>query len=187
MSSLAAYSGPGELKNTAINISNNTGNSLGGIRFPQRTPMAVENGLVKSGVYLAEPVSTFDQQPATTTLKQLLDYIEIPLTVRYALLNSKTLITLSGGLSTNFLIDNTAYLIENGEHINAGSTEGISPVTYSSSVGLGIELPIGKSFRFSLEPRFKYFLSPVNSNGYSNFHPYSFGVFGGVSFLLNGH
>ena len=187
MSSLAAYSRSGELKNTAINISNNTGNSLGEIRFPQKTPMAVEKGLVQSGVYLAEPMNTLDQQPAAATLKQLLDYIEIPLTVRYALLNSKTLITLSGGLSTNFLIDNTAYLTENGKQIDAGSTEGISPVTYSSSVGLGIELPVGKAFRFSLEPRFKYFLSPVNSNGYSNFHPYSFGVFGGVSFLLNGH
>jgi len=148
--------------------------------------MAIEKGFQKNGVYLVTPMETLDQQPAATTLKQLLDYIEIPFNVRYALLDTKTLITISGGLSTNFLVDNSAYIVENGEQIDAGSTEGISPVTYSSSVGLGIELPLGKSFRFSLEPRFKYFLSPVNSNGYSNFHPYSFGVFGGVSFLL-GH
>ena len=186
VSSLAAYSDSRNLKTTAVNISHSTSNSLGEIKFPQKTPMAIEKGFQKNGVYLVTPMETLDQQPAATTLKQLLDYIEIPFNVRYALLDTKTLITISGGLSTNFLVDNSAYIVENGEQIDAGSTEGISPVTYSSSVGLGIELPLGKSFRFSLEPRFKYFLSPVNSNGYSNFHPYSFGVFGGVSFLL-GH
>jgi hypothetical protein len=187
ISSLAAYSGERRLKNTAVNITNTTINSLGEIHFPEKTPMAVEKGLQKNGVYLVAPMESLDQQPTTSTLKQLLDYIEIPLVVRYALMDKKTLITLSGGLSTNFLIDNSAYLTENGKQVGAGSTDGLSPVTYSSSVGLGVELPIGKSFRFSLEPRFKYFLSPVNSNGYGSFHPYSFGVFGGISFLLNGH
>jgi len=187
VASLTAYTSSGNLKNTAVNISQDVESSLGEINFHVKTSMAVEKNFQKSGVYLAAPLETLDQQPVSTTLKQLLDYIEIPLIARYTIFDSKPLITLAGGLSTNFLVDNSAYLIENGEQIDAGTTDGINSVTYSSSVGIGIELPLGKSFRFSLEPRFKYFLSPVNSKGYNNFHPYSFGVFGGISFLLNGH
>ena len=173
------------LKDATVNISRSGMSSLGDIDFNNSTTLAVEKGLQRSGVSLAAPMETLDQQP--TSLKQLLDYIEVPLTVRYALFNKKPIITLAGGVSTNFLINNSAYLIENGKRIDAGTTEGINNITYSSTLGIGIEYPVGKAFRLSLEPKFKYFLSPVNSKGFNNYHPYSFGVFGGISFILNNH
>ncbi len=186
MSSLAAvYSASNRLKDATANISRSGVSSLGDIDFNNSTPLAVEKGLQRSGVYLTAPIETLDQQPAS--LKQLLDYIEVPLTVRYALFDKKPIITLAGGVSTNFLVNNSAYLIENGKRIDAGTTEGINNVTYSSTFGIGIEYPVGKAFRLSLEPKFKYFLSPVNSKGFNNYHPYSFGVFGGISFILNNH
>ncbi len=189
ISNLAAafYSSSNKLKNNPVNISQNANNSLGTISYNNNTDLAVAKGLQKNGVYLAPESEILDEQSDAINMKQLLDYIEIPLMVRYALFNSKPIVTVSGGLSTNFMIDNSAYLMDNGQWIDAGYTEGINAVTYSSTVGLGIEMPLGNSFRFSLEPRFKYFLSPVNNNGYQNFHPYSFGVFGGISFILNNH
>ena len=162
-------------------------NNLGKIRFNDISPADVENNLRKSGVYMVSSNIMFDSPSRAATLKQTLDYIEIPLTVRYAILNKKPIISLAGGFSTNFLVDNTATLYENGEAIKKGETDGINIVTYSSTVGLGVALPLGRSFRINLEPMFKYFLSPVNNSGVRNYHPYSFGVFGGVSFILNNH
>ncbi len=186
MSSLAAlYSASNSLKDASVMIPRNDISSLGEIDFNHGTNLAVEKGLQKSGVYLAAPVETLDRQP--TSLKQILDYVEIPLIARYELFNKKPIITVAGGVSTNFLVNNSAYLIENGERLEAGTTEGINNITYSSSFGIGIEYPLGKAFRLSLEPKFKYFLSPVNSKGFNNFHPYSFGVFGGISFIINNH
>ena len=161
-------------------------NSLGEINYNNNTSVGVEKSFQKSGVYLAAPLNEYEIT-SDITIKQLLDYIEIPMMVRYAVFNNKPIVTLAGGFSTNFLVDNTAYVIENGEQINAGETEGINSITYSSSVGIGLELPLGKSFRFSLEPRFKYYITPVNSQGYNSFRPYSFGIFGGVSFIINNH
>jgi len=175
------------LVNTSINSVSKFSNTMGNINFNNNTSIGVEQNLLKSGVYLESYVNAVDNKSESATLKQLLDYIEVPLMVRYSVFNKKPVITLAGGFSTNFLVDNNVYVIDNGEHINAGETEGINGVTYSSTVGIGLELPLGKSIRFSLEPRFKYYLSPVNSKGYNSFRPYSFGVFGGISFILNNH
>ncbi|GEM_PF-5626113 len=174
-------------KRNSLISTNKFNNTMGPIRYNNNTSMGIEQNLHKSGVYLESSVNTFSSQSESTTLKQLLDYIEVPLMVRYSVLNKKPVITLAGGFSTNFLVDNNVYLVENGEYVNAGETEGISGVTYSSTLGLGMELPLGKSIRFSLEPRFKYYLSPVNSKGYNSFRPYSFGIWGGVSFMLNSY
>ena len=175
------------MKDTYISNANKFSNSLGAISYNNNTSMGVEQNLLKSGVYLESSVNTVNNQSESAALKQLLDYIEVPLMVRYSVFNKKPVVTLAGGFSTNFLVDNNVYVIENGEHVNAGETDGINGVTYSSTVGIGLELPLGKSFRFSVEPRFKYYLSPVNSQGNNSYRPYSFGVFGGVSFIFNNH
>ncbi len=182
-----AYASLNNIKGASANRVNKFSSTMGSISYNNNTAMGVEQNLLKSGVYLEASANAISNQPESTTLKQLLDYIEVPLMVRYSVLNKKQVITLAGGFSTNFLVDNNVYLIENGEHVNAGETDGINGVTYSSTLGIGLELPLGKSFRFSLEPRFKYYLSPVNSQGYNSFRPYSFGIFGGVSFIINNH
>ncbi|NPA37601.1 MAG: PorT family protein [Chlorobi bacterium] len=162
-------------------------NNLGKAVFDDISPATVEDKLRKSGVYMVSSNVMFNEPLVNATLKQTLDYIEIPFIVRYAITNKKPVISLAGGVSTNFLINNTAGLYEDGEEVKTGTTDGINNVSYSSTVGVGIELPLGKSFRFNLEPKFKYFLSSVNNNGTRGYHPYSFGVFGGVSFILNNH
>jgi hypothetical protein len=188
-SGVSAFSNAGEdnVKGVSINSVNKFNNSMGAIRYNNNTSIGVEQNLLKSGVYLESAVNGVDNQPETAILKQLFDYIEVPLIVRYSLFNKSPVVTLAGGFSTNFLVDNSVYVIDDGEHIKAGETTGIDGVTLSSTVGIGLELPLSKSIRFSLEPRFKYYLSPVNTQGYNSFRPYSFGVFGGISFILNNH
>lgn len=121
---------------------------------------------------------------SSTNIKQTLEYIEIPLTLRYKLIDAFTSVSLAGGVSSNFLVDNNAYLVDGSQSRNIGETDGIKPVVFSSSLGIGFELPLGKSFRFSLEPRVKYFLNSLNSNSAYSYQPVSLGVYGGIILVI---
>ncbi len=122
--------------------------------------------------------------PGSSDIKQTLDYIEIPMLARYQLIKSFPYLTVAGGFSSNFLIDNNVYSIDNGSKDKIGETKDIKPFVISSSVGIGIDLPITKDINLNVEPRLKYFLNSVNSNDAFNFQPYSFGVFGGITFVI---
>ena len=91
---------------------------------------------------------------------------------------------MAGGISSNFLIDNSAYAIDGGSEQKIGETDDIKSFVLSSSLGLGVELPIYKSIHLNVEPRLKYFLNSVSSNADYNFQPYSFGVYGGLTFVI---
>jgi len=117
--------------------------------------------------------------------KQTMEYIEIPLNVRYKIISGFPTVSLSGGISSNFLIGNDVYLSNGKTEIEIGETDNIKPLVFSSSLGLGLELPIGKSFRFSLEPKLKYFLDSVNGDSDHSYKPVSLGIFGGIILIVN--
>ncbi|MBI9060597.1 MAG: outer membrane beta-barrel protein [Marinilabiliaceae bacterium] len=117
--------------------------------------------------------------------KQTMEYIEIPLSVRYKIISGFPTVSLSGGISSNFLIGNDVYLSNGKTEIEIGETDNIKPLVFSSSLGLGLELPIGKTFRFSLEPKLKYFLNSVNGDSDHSYKPVSLGIFGGIILIIN--
>ncbi|MBS2211142.1 PorT family protein [Carboxylicivirga mesophila] len=119
------------------------------------------------------------------SVKQTLDYIEVPLMARYALFNSFPYLSVSGGFSSNFLVNNSAYAVSGSSKEKIGETSDIKSFVISSSLGVGVDVPITKTIRLSLEPRFKYFLNSVSSNELNSFQPYSFGVYGGLTFVVN--
>jgi len=122
--------------------------------------------------------------PRSDGVKQSLEYLEIPMMARYSLFKNFPYVSLAGGFSSNFLVGNTAYAINDSQEEEIGKTEGIRPFVISSSVGVGVEVPLGKLLHFSLEPRFKYFINSVNSDSEYGFQPYSFGVYGGITFVI---
>jgi len=115
-------------------------------------------------------------------IQQELDFIEVPLLVRYHLIDSKVNLSLAGGMSTNFLVDNNVYYLEGGNKTWIGETEQINNVNYSAVFGLGLQAPIWKTLQFNLEPRLKYFMNSVSSDTSTDYKPYSIGLFTGVSF-----
>jgi hypothetical protein len=116
--------------------------------------------------------------------EQYFDYLELPLTVKYKIIDRKFDFSLSGGLITNFLVNNVVNLEHNGETSYFGKTDNISEINYLSSVGLGFEYPIIQGLAFSLEPRFRYYLNPIDKSSQINVHPYSFGFFAGLSYIF---
>ncbi|MCU0455279.1 MAG: outer membrane beta-barrel protein [Bacteroidales bacterium] len=116
------------------------------------------------------------------SLMQSLGYLELPLIVRYKVIDRAFDFNIIGGLSSNLLINNSVYTSAGGDRYEIGKTEGLNELLFSSSFGMGMEYNLGRNLSVNLEPTFRYFLNPLNSLGISNTHPYTFGIFSGLSY-----
>ena len=114
-------------------------------------------------------------------LVQNISYYEVPLELKYAVLNKKFGVNLIGGLSTLFLGNNdiTAQAANFSETL--GEANNLSSVSFSTNVGIGFDYKISRKFKFNIEPMFKYQLNPYTDSSVS-FRPYYLGVYTGVSF-----
>lgn len=117
--------------------------------------------------------------PAPVEIEQYMEYVEIPFVVSYRMIDRRLGVNLSGGLWTNFLI-NDYYTISGPASTFDDSN--LNPVNYIGSIGLGFDYPFSEDLFFSLEPVFKYYISPVNSGADTEVHPYSLGVMTGISY-----
>lgn len=116
-------------------------------------------------------------------IKQMLDYIELPFTARYFVTRKKhASISIAGGVSANFLVDNSAKILFSDGSSMTGKTQSINDITYGSQVGVGVDVPLMANLTMTVEPIFKYFLSSANSGADYDFRPYSFGMNAGVSY-----
>jgi hypothetical protein len=102
--------------------------------------------------------------------------------VRYKVIDRTLGMNIVGGISYNQLLNNSAYAIAGGIKYLIGSTEGLYPITLSSSFGLGMEYSLSPKLSINLEPTFRYYLTPMSGQGGSSLHPYTFGIFSGVSY-----
>jgi hypothetical protein len=160
--------------------------------------IATSNGMIvatNNDIYLSDntgdristPYTADVFDPAKTSLQyingsihQSFQYLEVPVIVRYKLLDKKIGINLLGGLSYNLLVGNSAYAIYEGKHVFIGKTDGINPLAFSSSVGLGMEYDLSEKFSFNLEPTLRYYLSTMGNRTDGKNHPYLLGVYSGL-------
>jgi hypothetical protein len=123
-----------------------------------------------------------DLQYLNNTLHQDFSYLELPVVLRYKIVDKTLAFNLIGGVSYNFLMNNDVYTTYNGGKYEIGTTKGLNSFTLSSSLGLGMEYSFNKNFSFNLEPTFRYYINPFSGVTGSDYHPYSFGIFSGVSY-----
>jgi hypothetical protein len=116
------------------------------------------------------------------SLFQSFSYLEMPVILRYKLIDKVVDFNLIGGLSYNLLINNTVNTVVDGSKYNIGKTAGLNPFTVSSSMGMGIEYNLSKKISLNLEPTFKYYLNAFGDIPGMKTHPYSIGVFSGLSY-----
>jgi len=132
------------------------------------------------------PAINTDRIPVTEgniTAIQYFDYLELPVTVKYKIIDRKLSFSVLGGVITNFLVNNGVKLKQDGNVETFGTTSDISKVNYQGSVGLGFDYPLMDRLAISVEPRFRYYLNPIFDQKF-NVHPYSFGIFAGISYTL---
>ncbi len=119
--------------------------------------------------------------PFGNQLRQNFEYLQVPLIIRYKLIDRKIDFNILGGMAYNFLIGNQTWAMNNdGLKILLGSTEGVDNLLLSSSLGMSLEYELSKRLSLNLEPEVRYFLNTGGDLGSGN--PYTFGVFSGMQF-----
>lgn len=117
-----------------------------------------------------------------SSLYQNFSYLEMPFILRYKLIDKSIDFNLIGGVSYNMLINNTVHTMIDGSRYNIGKTADLNQFMLSSSMGMGIEYSLSEKFSLNFEPTFRYYLNPFNTITGFKAHPYSFGVFSGLSY-----
>jgi hypothetical protein len=129
--------------------------------------------------------SNLDQYSMEITsgeVTQNFEYIEVPLILKYRLIDRKIGFNLLGGLSTNLLVGSNTYYHADGNREKIGETTDIKPFNYSSIVGLGLDYSISKHLKINLEPSFRYYLNSINESSVIRSYPYSIGIFTGLRY-----
>lgn len=132
-----------------------------------------------SGVtaFIENPIQTRDQG----LLNQRLGYLEIPLELKYRLIDRRFGITFIGGMSSLVLTDNQINAVSSTFNTNLGEASNVNTFSFSTNFGIGIEYRFLKSFQANFEPMFKYQLNTF-SNNTNGFKPYFFGLYSGISY-----
>lgn len=118
--------------------------------------------------------------PAKYRLMERLDYIEIPLILQYRFFDRKLNLCVSGGMSTNFLINNNVFVDNGSEIVKGGTILMARQINYSSIIGLGFGYQINRNLSIGFEPYFKYYLQSFTTSSQIGTNPYALGVFTGV-------
>jgi hypothetical protein len=134
-----------------------------------------------SGVtaFIENPIQTRDQG----YLNQRLGYLEIPLEIKYRLIDKKIGFTLIGGMSSMILTDNQINAVSSSFNTNLGEASNVNSFSFSTNLGVGLEYRFFKSFQANFEPMLKYQMNTF-SNNTSGFKPYFFGLYSGISYRV---
>ncbi len=115
---------------------------------------------------------------------QVFEFVEIPLLVRYRLIDSRFGVELLTGLNTSMVVGNNAYIDNQYGLQNVGKTVDINTFNIAGTAGLGASYDLSKHFSLALEPRFSYYLNSINKNPDVDFRPYRLGVFAGMTYTF---
>jgi len=111
---------------------------------------------------------------------QVFDFIEIPLYVRYNILDAKIGVQIMGGLNAGIIAGNNVFMENRFGTQNVGKTQDISTLNISGTVGFGLNYDISRRISMAVEPRLNYYLNSINQNPDVMFRPYRIGVYTGL-------
>ena len=114
-------------------------------------------------------------------LTQEIGFLEVPLELKYKLIDKKIGVHLVGGFSSLFLADNSITASSDELITNVGEANNINNISFSTNIGFGLDYKLSKKVLLNLEPIFKYQLNTF-SNENAGFRPYTIGIYTGLSF-----
>lgn len=114
-------------------------------------------------------------------LAQTYGYIEIPVEVKYNILESKKLKTkIVAGFSSLFLNKNSIHL-NSSSFSSTGKATNLNNINFSGNLGLDFNFNFDKNWSLNLNPMFKTQLNTFNENA-NGFKPYFIGVYTGINY-----
>ncbi len=141
------------------------------LKLPETYSIVYSNGM-----------ATNAENTFVSDIAQSFQYLEIPIQATYKLIDKKLSVGITGGISSNFLIGNTASITENGIKLSTGNTDNIRNVLYSGSAGIEFGYDLGNKLMLTVEPRVKQFMHSVSSNDQLNIKPMQVGIFTGIAY-----
>lgn len=114
-------------------------------------------------------------------LSQQLGYIEVPLEMRYKLINSRLNLSVAGGFSALFLQQNQVQIVGDNRRLDLGSDNNFRDFNQSANFGLGLDYGLTDRLGIMLEPMFKYQFNAL-SNDPTGFRPYTIAVYSGLTY-----
>lgn len=168
--------------NTVVNLSNGQiemNSTAGTIQFSS-APAGTEVGSELDGDAYSPGPANSNTLLTEGEFSQVFDFIEIPLYLRYSLVNAKFGIELMGGVNAGIVAGNNVYMENQYGNQNIGKTKDISSVNISGTVGVGLNYALSKNISLAVEPRFSYYLNSINQNSDVSFRPYRIGVYTGL-------
>jgi hypothetical protein len=137
-----------------------------------------------SSIVYSNGMSTNANNVFVSDISQELKYLEIPIQATYKLIDRKLSIGVTGGISSNFLVGNSATITENGIDLSRGNTDNIRNVLYSGSAGVEFGYDLGNKLILTVEPRIKQFMNSVSVNEMVNIKPMQLGFFTGIAYTF---
>ena len=122
--------------------------------------------------------SSFDD---SGTLDQTLGYVEIPMELKYNILQKKLGVNMVGGFSTYFLYRNQVSFTSFGKTTTLGEASNINSLNFSGNLGLDFDYNISKKLYINISPMFKYQFNTFSRSS-GGFQPYYLGIYSGLNF-----
>ncbi|WP_372776154.1 outer membrane beta-barrel protein [Mangrovibacterium sp.] len=141
-----------------------------------------QNALIAADFESAASASSNSVLLTNAEFEQLFNYLEIPLLVRYQLIDRTVGLQLMGGFNTGFLVGNSAYMTNESQRVNIGETANMSSVTYSTNLGLGFGYQLTPGLQLRFEPQMRYFIESLSRNPNVTYKPYTFEFYTGISY-----
>ncbi|MBQ4822090.1 hypothetical protein [Aquimarina sp. MMG016] len=114
-------------------------------------------------------------------LNHSISYYEVPLEIKYNLVDNTIGVHMIGGVSTLFLNDNELSIDAGNFTTTLGEGSNLNDISFTGNIGLGVNYNLTKQFQINLEPIFKYQFNGFKNES-ENFRPYSIGIYTGLSF-----
>lgn len=115
-------------------------------------------------------------------LQQRINYIEVPVFIKYKIMENKINLNVTAGVSSMFLEKNKVALKSNEITMNIGEANNLKDFSFAANVGLGINYPLAKNLKASVEPQLKYQFSAIENA--KQITPHFFGVYSGISYTF---
>lgn len=115
-------------------------------------------------------------------ITQTFSYVEVPVLVRYKFFGKKVGLTLTGGLSTGFMVQNDVFAESDVETKRIGETSQIRNFNMNALIGVGIEAKLLPFMYLNIEPTFRYSFLNWSMDTRFQMNPISIGLNTGLSF-----
>ena len=116
-----------------------------------------------------------------TETSELLQFINIPLTLRYQFGNHKLSYFVEGGAAVSFVEGNIVKVTIDDSYTENNEHDGLRNINYSLLIGAGVHYNFYKGLNLSLKPSLRYTITPINLNNPMYSYPYYLGAEAGFS------